>query len=90
MVLTPPRGSKRQSSSLIQYVLHIFRQFGAGVRFAVHLCGSLGHMEDHGVPVFYGIRQVFTDNRRQTDVDGVAEKDSGKGFCDNSLYTKCL
>lgn len=48
------------------------------------------HMEDHGVPVFYGIRQVFTDNRRETDVDGIAEKDSGEGFCDDGLHAECF
>ncbi len=65
---------RSDQASLIQYILHIFRQFRAGVRFAVHFCGSLGHMKDHGITVFYGIRQVFTDNRRQTNIDGVAEK----------------
>ena len=26
----------------------------------------------------------------QTNIDGVAEKDSGEGFCDNCLHTQCF
>ena len=90
MVLLLLAVQRSDQASLIQYILHIFRQFRAGVRFPVHFCSSLGHVKDHGITVFYGIRQVFTDYRRQTDVDGIAEKDSGEGFCDDGLHAECF
>ncbi len=71
---------RSDQAALIQYVLHVLRQLRAGIRFPIGLSSSLRHMKNHGITGLHLVGKIFADDGRKSDVDGIPEKDPGKGF----------
>ena len=47
-------------------------------------------MKLQGISCLHSIRKILTDNCRKSDINGIAEKNTGKRFRNNCLYSKCL
>ena len=47
-------------------------------------------MKNHGITGLHLVGKIFADDGRKSDVDGIPEKDPGKGFGNDSLYAQSL
>ena len=47
-------------------------------------------MKNHGITGLHLVGKILADDGRKSDVDGIPEKDSGKGLGNDSLYDQSL